>query len=148
MIGFASDEKDAKDMARRKDGKVVKENEAGTKVKDKEEKKVGRSYKAWQEKTKNKIGRVGEEEKGGLSNATMKYRKVGGRRVLMTEASGRGADDELKTKEQMIKAKEEQESKKSKNSKGHKGGKGAAHDRFFRCLASGEVSQSAQLRVA
>jgi len=107
-----------------KDGKVMKENAAGTKVKDKEEKKVGRSYKAWQDKTKLKISRVGEEEKGGLANATMKYRKVGGRRVLVTDGGGRGADDELKTKEQMIKAKEEEMSKKSKNSKGHKGGKG------------------------
>jgi ATP-dependent RNA helicase DDX54/DBP10 len=105
-----------------KDGKVIKENEAGKKVKESEAKKVGRSYKAWQEKTKMKIARVGEEEK--LGGSQVKYKKIGGRRISMHVDSA--GDSELKTKDEMVKAKQAQESNKNKNSKGHKGGKGAS----------------------
>jgi len=106
-----------------RDGKVTKTNEAGAKVKKDEEKKVGRSYKQWQEKTKRKIGRVGEEEdrKGG---GMMEYRKIAGRRVQQ-QSGPEEVEDELKTKDQLVKAKMQQEKNKNKNSQGHKGGKAA-----------------------
>jgi len=106
-----------------KDGKVLKYNEAGTKVNDKDEKKVGRSYKAWKDKTKLKISRVGEQE--SKTSGNLEYKKFGGRRVLVGPKSDGGEDGELRTKDQMVKAKEEQEKNKNKNSQGHKGGKGA-----------------------
>jgi len=93
-------------------------------LKEKEVKKVGRSYKAWQDKTKLQIGRVGSDEKN--TGERPKYRKVGGRRVLMTESDGKSeGSDELKSREDMVKAKKQKDLNKNKNSVGHKGGKGA-----------------------